>query len=237
MTYDGSESVLEAYFKPMWYRRWGAIKRQCERGCGGGRVETAPVGVVEAGSGSVGSDGAGVEVAVGGRVKTAPMRMGWGRLNEVGGNGRAGVKVAMEAVSRRRRCSGVEAGSAGGSVVARWQWRSCRGGSRVSGVEGGVAAMLSRVEGQRGAKPRDSNNRDEAHVSGRQGGLGARMPRGVKVVEGGLDDGGDTILRSALVRDEREKRKEKKHSFAFGGKRGGGGKLVFEFEQVVTRDA
>ncbi|KAH9037733.1 hypothetical protein EDB84DRAFT_1437391 [Lactarius hengduanensis] len=163
----------------------------------------------------------------------------------------------MEAVLRRRRCSGVEASGAGGSVVARWQWRSCRGGSWVSGVEGGVAA---RVEGQRlfhiarhrsfsrgietcaarrwrrklaaahhagaqwmtwrskrrspenewgvllsrneknlsewGRAPRDSNNRDgdnDARVSGRLGGVGARMPRGVKAVGGGLDDEGDTV--------------------------------------------
>ncbi|KAH9165147.1 hypothetical protein EDB89DRAFT_1911634 [Lactarius sanguifluus] len=78
----------------------------------------------------------------------APMRRG--QPNAVGGDGRAGVVVAVEAMSRWHRWSGVEAGSVGGTVVARWQWRSCRG-SQVGGVEVGAAAML-RWQGQgRGA--------------------------------------------------------------------------------------
>ncbi|KAH9170746.1 hypothetical protein EDB89DRAFT_1907584 [Lactarius sanguifluus] len=147
---------------------------------------------------------AGIRGGRGGRVEMAPMRQG--RPNAVGGNGRAGIVVAVEAVSRRRRWSGVEAGSIGGTVVARWQWRSCRG-SWVGGVEVGAAAML-RWQGQ------DGNNRDgdneaaytRVPVSGRLGRLGARkgarMPRGVRAVGGGLDDEGDTVPRPAQVRDE-----------------------------------
>ncbi|KAH9167307.1 hypothetical protein EDB89DRAFT_1910121 [Lactarius sanguifluus] len=131
-----------------------------------------------------------------------------GRVNEVGGDDSARVEVVVEAVSRRRWCSGVEVGGAGGSVAARWRRR---GGVLVvpgQWSRGGVAATLRwqgqgrGVVGAVGPKRRETATIETAaamwpaytHVSGTLDRLGARMPRGVKGVGGGRDDKGDTVL-------------------------------------------
>ncbi|KAH9158810.1 hypothetical protein EDB89DRAFT_1917390 [Lactarius sanguifluus] len=139
-----------------------------------------------------------------------------GRVNEVGGDDSAGVEVVVEAVLRRRRCSGVEVGGAGGSVAARWRRRGgvlvvpgqwSRGGVtamlRWQGQGRGVAGAVKKMNSSEwGPKRRETATIETAaamwpaytHVSGTPGGLGARMPQGVKGVGGGRDDKGDTVL-------------------------------------------
>ncbi|KAH9010447.1 hypothetical protein EDB84DRAFT_1681298 [Lactarius hengduanensis] len=110
----------------------------------------------------------------GGRVETAPVQRGrggrrwWKRCSE----------VAVATVSRWRRRGGV-------LVVAESVEPGCRGHVEVagSGSRGNGAASETAT----------TTWPAYTRVSGRPGGLGARMLRGVRAMGGGLDDEGDTV--------------------------------------------
>ncbi|KAH9031204.1 hypothetical protein EDB85DRAFT_2275450 [Lactarius pseudohatsudake] len=137
------------------------------------------------GWGRVNDGGAGVAV---------PVRGDGGDLVEVAPWCPGGSRVSGAGVSRPQRCGRVtvEGSGYGCEAVAKLREWPCP-------VEMSKTKKKKKNSSEWAQVPRARRRRRQryglrTHVSGRPGGLGARMARAVKAVGGGLDEEGDTVL-------------------------------------------